>query len=88
MCLITTHVYKCGHENSYLSTTYIIDEKFKKCFVEGRVALDRSCSKIEEHTRKVCYKCVRCSGSLNWSKDYQQTNGHLRGRYFKDSSHG
>lgn len=90
MCLLIHQTYKCGHtkSNSLLST-YILDDTIKICRVQLTDALSRPCSKVEQKRTQVApYKCPRCMGSLNWSKDYAQTNGWHGGRYLKDSSHG
>jgi len=82
MCLLTIQLYRCGHEKPRsLSTTYMLDGKVKVCHVEINDALDRSCNNIVKHKEAAPYKCARCLGSLNWSKDYAETNGWHGGRY-------
>lgn len=82
MCLLTIHIYRCGcTTDRTISTSYLKDGALETCAVEANAALDRSCSKIDRHTQTVKYKCVRCKGSLNWNKDYQQSNRYYSGRY-------
>jgi hypothetical protein len=88
MCLLAIQLYKCGHEKARsLAMTYVLDGKVKVCHVEINDALNRSCSNIVTHKGAARYKCARCLGSLNWSKDYAETNGWYGERYLKDSSH-
>lgn len=88
MCFLTLQTYACGHtKDRSLASTYAEEGVLKHCHVARNDALGRSCGKVAECMKRVPYRCVRCMGSLNWGKDYQEANGWHGGRYLKGSSY-